>query len=233
MSILRKIRIQKKLVISLKCQESSIGKNSPHPCFALSHGFHCLEYFEVLPDAYSPVDPNTKAEIRIPLRTEVMNLRQANNEDADVIISLIDETYQKHGDKIWLEGYDSDLLDIEDNYFNNGGHFVVLEKNGTIIGTHATQPINLPEGLLTFRRLYLKPEYHGTEASHTLFKWAMDWAIKQQFKRVEFWSDTRYNRAHNFFKKYGFAKTGAIQHLEDAPDPYSEYQFFLDLPSGK
>ena len=162
-----------------------------------------------------------------------MNIRSATNNDFDVIFQIIDSAYFKFGDRVWLEGYDSDLTDIEKHYDGQGGAFVVLEQDDEIIGTHAVQPIDATKGLITFRRLYLKPEYHGGEAGTLLFQWAIDWAKKNEFKRVEFWSDIRYTRAHAFFQKFGFAKTGEIQHLDDAPDPYSEYQFFLNLNSDE
>ncbi len=162
-----------------------------------------------------------------------MKLRPATNQDFDSIFRIIENAYCKFGDRVWLEGQDGDLIDIEGNYSGQGGAFVVLEQKREIIGTHAVRPIDLQNGLITFRRLYLKPEYHGSEASQLLFQWAIDWASEPPFKRVEFRSDTRFKRAHSFFQKFGFLKTGDIQHMYNEPDPYSEYQFFLDLSSGE
>lgn len=162
-----------------------------------------------------------------------LKLRSATNQDFDSIYEIIAAAYIKFGDRVWLDGYDSDLLDIEKYYSAIGGAFVVLENKGQLIGMHAVHPVDRNTGLVTFRRLYVRPEYHGREAGKILFQWAIDWAHANDFKRVEFWSDTRFARAHNFFEKFGFAKTGKIQHMKDAPDPYSEYQFFLNLDSGE
>ena len=130
-----------------------------------------------------------------------------------------------------LKGYDYDLVDIESSYSGMNGAFMVLEDEGSIIGTHATQPIDISKGLLTFRRLYVKAEYHGSKAGKLLFDWAMDWTSENKFKRVEFWSDTRYERAHSFFKKYGFINSREIQHMNNALLPFSEYKFYYDVPS--
>ena len=162
-----------------------------------------------------------------------MKLRPASNADSAAIVEIVNEAFRKVGDQVWLEGCDKDLSDVEGSYSQKGGAFVVLEKEGDIIGTHATIPVDPNHGLLTFRRLYLKTEYHGSEASRILFQWALDWAMEQTFKRVEFWSDVRFTRAHAFFKKFGFINTGEIRHMNDAQLPYSEYRFFLDLPSGE
>ena len=98
-----------------------------------------------------------------------MNLRPATNQDFDAILKIIEAAYSKFGDPVFLDGYDSDLTNIEANYAGIGGAFVVLEDQGEIIGTHATKPIDSNAGLLGFRRLYLKPEYHGTEARPDAF----------------------------------------------------------------
>ena len=160
-----------------------------------------------------------------------MNLRNAKNLDFEAIFEIINTNYQRYGDCVWLEGYDNDLVDTESSYSGKNGSFMVLEDKGSIIGTHATQPIDISKGQLTFRRLYVKAEYHGSEAGKLLFDWAMNWTAEKKFKRVEFWSDTRYERAHSFFKKYGFINSGEIQHLNDAPLPFSEYKFYYDVPS--
>lgn len=57
----------------------------------------------------------------------------------------------------------------------------------------------------------------------------IDWARDTGFERVEFWSDTRFERAHRFFEKFGFQKSGEVRDMTDSVVPYSEYFFFLEL----
>ena len=61
----------------------------------------------------------------------------------------------------------------------------------------------------------------------------MDWAIEQarqeEFKRIEFWSDTRFTRAHRFFERIGFQRDGRIREMSDGWIPYQEYFFWYDL----
>ena len=59
--------------------------------------------------------------------------------------------------------------------------------------------------------------------------WAVDWSIKNKFHRVEFWSDVRFKRAHSFFEKYGFVKSGEIREMNDGALPYSEFFFYMNL----
>ena len=159
-----------------------------------------------------------------------MNIRRASNDDSNEIISLITSIYNEYGEIMYTEGADRDLLDIRGNYHAKGGDFIVMVNEvDEIIGSHATLPINTNDGVLTFRRLYLKKNYRGEGAGKKLMDWAVKWSIENQFNRVEFWSDVRFKRAHDFFEKYGFVKSGEIREMNDGALPYSECFFYMML----
>jgi len=158
-----------------------------------------------------------------------MNLRPATNADSSALVELIDGVYREYGDQIFLQGFDQDLLDIEGNYLDRGGSFVVMEDHaGRIAGSHAAMPLDEARGICTFRRLYLAPEHRGTGIGAQLMDWALFWARDRGYKRVEFWSDVRFERAHKFFESYGFVR-GEVRHLNDGWMPYSEYFYRLEL----
>ena len=91
-----------------------------------------------------------------------MNIRKASNSDSDEIISLITSVYDEYGEIMFTEGADKDLLDINQNYHERGGDFVVMiDQEKKIVGSHATLPINKKDRVLTFRRLYLKKTHRG------------------------------------------------------------------------
>lgn len=145
-------------------------------------------------------------------------------------MALIDYWYRQHGDRVWLPGADADLLNIEASYAGRGGAFVVLEdESHRVLGSHATLPVGQGTNLVTFRRLYLAPHLLGSGAGAQLFEWALGWSRESGFKRVEFWSDTRFARAHHFFEKFGFRRDGRHRVRHDGDRPYSEYGFFLQL----
>ncbi len=154
--------------------------------------------------------------------------RPATNQDSQQIIEFIDTVYREYGDKIFLEGADQDLLRIEASYKDKGGDFRVLEIGGEMVGTHAVLPIHAQSGLVTFRRLYLRQDLRGSKWGADLMNWAINWAKENGFTKIEFWSDTRFHRAHRFFAKFGFIK-GERQHMTDGAMPYSEYRFHLNL----
>ena len=156
------------------------------------------------------------------------NIRPGRKEDAEDLTRLVDEVYREYGDEVDLEGYDRDLLDVEDAYRNRGGEFVVLEVDGVVVGAHATQPIDQEAGIVTFRRLYLPKKMRGTEAGKLLMDWAVDWSKEHGYRRVEFWSDTRFERAHRFFERFGFVR-GGLRVVEEGKLKFSEHHYAMDL----
>lgn len=163
--------------------------------------------------------------------------RLATNRDQAGIIELIDQVYQEYGDRICLSGADQDLLDLEATYFDQNGVFWVMEDSqGRIVGTHAAKPVYRPQAggpsdlsICTFRRLYLESGLRGSQLGTELMDLTIDWARQNRFDRVEFWSDTRFSRAHRFFSKLGFQNTKEVRHMDDGVAPYREYLFYLDL----
>ena len=139
-----------------------------------------------------------------------LNLRIAHPSDSEQIINLIDSVYQEYDDAVCLDGAEADLVDLNAYYFDNGGAFWVLEQNHEqtdvleIVGTHAAKRDSDNSDVCVFRRLYLANDLRGTQWGQRLMQITIDWAKEQGFKRVEFWSDTRFSRAHRFFEKFGF-----------------------------
>ena len=159
-------------------------------------------------------------------------IRAATNADVPGITKVISTIWQEFGELVVIEDEERDLLDIETHYFGKGGAFVVLVNDeGVIKGTHAALPKDEP-GVCEFKRLYLAKELRGENYGHELMDWAIDWARVKKFKRIEFWSDTKYDRAHQFFKRFGFERDGQIRHVEDVTTPYSEYFYFLNLQNA-
>lgn len=159
---------------------------------------------------------------------EKWKLRRAKNEDSASLVELVGTVYREYGDEVDVDGFDRDLLAVEDHYSDKGGEFVVLEAQGRVVGAHATQPVDRGEGLVTFRRLYLFRDFRGCGAGKLLMDWALDWSRERGFRRVEFWSDTRFERAHRFFASYGF-KRGGVRQVTEGRLSFFEHFFARDL----
>ena len=68
----------------------------------------------------------------------------------------------------------------------------------------------------------------GTGAGKVLMDWAIEWSRKHEFVRVEFWSDTRFARAHRFFESYGFVR-GGTREVQEGKLTFSEFHYGMDL----
>jgi putative acetyltransferase len=158
------------------------------------------------------------------------SLRPAQPQDRDAIIALIDDVLSEYGDRLSLDVADRDLLDLDGYYVAAGGMFIVLEDMGRIRGTHAAIPVPQQSGVCVFRRLYLETGLRGGPWGSRLMQWALDWAREHGMHRIEFWSDTRFERAHRFFARFGFQRDGRIRTVEDGWLPYQEHFYFLDAP---
>jgi putative acetyltransferase len=144
-------------------------------------------------------------------------------------MALIDAVYREYGDRLCLENADRDLLDIDGHYLKIGGAFIVLDEAGQVRGTHAVLPEATRPGVCYFRRLYLEAALRGSPWGTRLMQWAIDWARDHGMRRIEFWSDTRFTRAHAFFTRLGFQRDGRLRTMDDGWLPYQEYFFFRDL----
>ena len=158
-----------------------------------------------------------------------MLLRLADSQDRQSVIHLIDGVLREYGDEICLTGADHDLMDITGHYEQHGGAFVVLDDEGTIRGTHAVVPDDTRQGVCFLRRLYLEQALRGGEWGIRLMKWTIDWAAADGARRVELWSDTRFERAHTFFRRSGFQSDGRVRTMHDGVAPYREYFFYREL----
>ncbi len=158
----------------------------------------------------------------------MIELRTATAADQSGIAALIDAVFREYDDQIWLSGCDSDLTDLEHHYFQPGGHFWVLADQGRIVGSHAALPTETP-GVCTFRRLYLAAELRGTGWGERLMQHNLEWARQHGYRRIEFWSDRRFSRAHQFFERLGFQRGDSIRDVLDGWQPFQEYFYSLDL----
>ena len=158
-----------------------------------------------------------------------LHLRPPVVADCAGVIALVDAVYREYGDKVCLDDADRDLTEIHQHYARLGGQCVVLTDGQHIFGLHAVVPLADRAGVCTFRRLYLDRSLRGAGWGEKLMRWALDTATTLGFQRVEFWSDTRFERAHRFFARLGFLRDGRERTMTDAWEPYREYFFYQDI----
>lgn len=145
-----------------------------------------------------------------------MLIRPGRDADAAGVIALIG--------RCWAD-YPNCVLDLEEEpglllpastYAAKGGPLWVAEEAGVILGMVATVPQG--GGDWEVCRVYAHPDRHGTGLGHRLLDTAEAHAIGAGAIRLHLWTDTRFDRAHRFYEKRGYVRTGPIRALDGLPD---------------
>lgn len=108
----------------------------------------------------------------------------------------------------------AEMDDIQRNYFDNGGAFLVLLKDGRMIGTGAIR--RLEEGVCELKRLWLLTEYHGQGLGYRLMRELIALARRMGYHLLRLETDpVMQARALGFYKRMGFRE---IPRYGDDPD---------------
>jgi len=96
-----------------------------------------------------------------------------------------------------------DMEDIQKNYFENGGAFLVTTENDQIIGTGAIR--KLDDEMCELKRLWLLTEYHGRGLGYRMMQELLTIARQRGYKRMRLDTDAAtQSRAVEFYKRIGF-----------------------------
>ena len=87
----------------------------------------------------------------------------------------------------------------------------VAERNGAVVGMIAAIP--LPEDTWEICQVYVHPSLHGSGLGHELLDIAEHHA--RSAARFSLWTDTRFERAHRFYEKRSYIRSGPIRALND------------------
>jgi GNAT superfamily N-acetyltransferase len=93
----------------------------------------------------------------------------------------------------------------------------VAEQDKRIVGMIATRLLTDP-GTWEICRVYVDPALHGQRLGHDLLDVAETHAIAHGATRLMLWSDTRFARAHAFYEKRSYVRSGPIRVLRDISD---------------
>lgn len=91
---------------------------------------------------------------------------------------------------------------IQQNYFDNGGIFLVLVEDDQIIGTGAIR--KLEDNVCELKRLWLLTEYHGKGLGYRTMQELLSFAKEKGYERIRLETDLTQKRALGFYKRLGF-----------------------------
>lgn len=152
-------------------------------------------------------------------------IRPARDSDSPSLIEIIQQAFAQY------EGVIFDLEEMPDlNTFASstearGGSAWVAELAGRLVGCVAVEPT---ESGFELHRLYVQPAHWGSPVGHALMATVED-AVKARGGRlIEMWSDVKFERAHRFYERRGYVRTGQTRELHDRSNTV-EYYFQRQL----
>lgn len=96
-----------------------------------------------------------------------------------------------------------DMDDIQKNYFENGGIFLVLTENDQIIGTGAIR--GLEDNVCELKRLWVLSEHQGKGLGYRMLQELLSFAREKGYERMRLETDPEaQSRAVDFYKRNGF-----------------------------
>src|ERR1700752_1827325 len=115
-----------------------------------------------------------------------------------------------------------EMNDIQRNYFENGGTFLVMMDDDQLIGTGAIR--RLESNVCELKRLWLLPEYHGKGLGYRMVQELLSFAREKGYERIRLETDPMYQkRAVEFYKRLGFYEI-PIPNATDEEDILMEMQ---------
>ena len=88
-------------------------------------------------------------------------IRDWREADRDPAAGVIKRVLKEYGLPWQPELADRDVIEVESAYLNVGGEFWVVERDATIVGTAAYQPISRGTNAVEIRKMYLISEVRG------------------------------------------------------------------------
>lgn len=141
-------------------------------------------------------------------------IRPGRDTDATRMIALIDACWSQYpGVRMDVDGEMPELRALATYYAGKGGALWVAETNGRIAGMIATAPHD--GGAWEISRVYALPSTHGSGLGASLLDLAEQHARTAGALRLVLWSDTQFDRAHRFYEKRGYVRSGPIRVLDD------------------
>jgi GNAT superfamily N-acetyltransferase len=157
--------------------------------------------------------------------SEAPKLRAGDDGDADGLVRLVAACYSEYpGCVLDVEREEPELLRPATAFDG----FWVVESPAGIVGSVA---FVLHGETAELKKLYLDPGLRGTGVAVRLEAEVVRAARRAGAGSMVLWSDTRFTRAHAFYEKRGWRRTGRTRDLGDLSRT-TEAEFVKELAEG-
>ena len=152
-------------------------------------------------------------------------IRAVRDSDAGGLITLIGTCFKEYADQgvqIDLGNLDRDLYSYATSLAQSRGEGFVLEKDGEIVAcfSYAQETATRFE----LKRFYLRAAERGGDTAQHMLRYLENCVREKGAQEFHLWSDTRFTRAHNFYKREGFIQQLETRYLHDISNT-TEYHF--------
>jgi len=96
----------------------------------------------------------------------------------------------------------NDMDDLQSNYFEAGGTFLVVLNGEQVIGSGALRRLNTK--MAELKRMWLLETYHGQRIGYRLIHQLIDFAHQSGYDRIRLQTSPEQIRALRFYRKVGF-----------------------------
>ncbi len=140
-------------------------------------------------------------------------IRAGRDDDAAGFIALIGGCWAEYpGCVMDVDGEAPELRALAGYIDGKGGALWAAEDAGRVVGMIATYP----EGAdWVISRMYLERAQRGSGLADRLLDAAEAHAVAAGAQRFSLWSDTRFERAHRFYERRSYVRSGPIRSLDD------------------
>lgn len=141
-------------------------------------------------------------------------VRRGRDDDAAGVIALIAGCWSEYAGCVMdLDGEVPELRGPASYYAAKGGALWVAEAAAGIVGMVATRP--LAGAAWELCKMYVAADQRGGGLAAELLAEAEAHACARGGRWMKLWSDTRFTRAHRFYEKYSYVRSGPLRALHD------------------
>jgi GNAT superfamily N-acetyltransferase len=141
------------------------------------------------------------------------------------VLAAIDQGYKDIGySGIELDSLDDDLNNIEES-FKAPSIFKLVFDGDLLIATYA---LKIKDNKAELKRVYVQKEYRGKGIAKQISQEAFTYAASLGIEKLDIWSGTHCQAAHNLYQKLGAIKTDQQREL-GGKDQVIEYHFEKSL----
>lgn len=156
----------------------------------------------------------------------MIEIKKYEDKYQDEVINLVLSCQNDGSRPIVSIANQPELLNINKEYFSNGGYFWIAIESKKLVGTIGL--INCGNGIGILKKFFVNEQYRGKpyNLGRKLFAELLNFAHEHKFKELVLDTPKNTKRAHKFYEKAGFKKVSQ----EDLPikynPPYKDSDFF-------